>query len=90
MALSVQAGAQSLLQVGIGLGDIAALVQHGRTFGNWLRAKLNDSEFFETTSEDYGVLLKRRGLVDATLMETRWSHYLHLVHSGNIINVNER
>ena len=90
MALSIQAGAQSLVQIGIGLGDIAALVQHGRTFGNWLRAKLNDSELFETISEDYGVLLKRRGLVDATLMETRWSHQLHLVHGGHIVNVNAK
>ena len=85
-ALSLQVGAKSLISIGIGLGDIAALVQHGRTFGNWLRTGQNDQELFETISEDYGVVLKRRGLLDTILMENRWAHQLHLIHHGHVVH----
>ena len=70
-SLNISFGAKSLLAVGVGLSDISALVQHGRTFGNWLRVAQNDSELFETIDKVYGAVLKPRGLVDAALMENR-------------------
>lgn len=89
MALSITTGARSLVQIGISVSDIGALLQFGRTFGNWLRAAMNDQELFDILNEDYGIVLKRRGLVDVTLMETRWSHKLHIIYHGATIKDRE-
>lgn len=48
----------------------------------------NDEELFDTLNEDYGIVLKRHGLVDLALMENRWSHQLHLIHQGSIVHDN--
>lgn len=84
-ALSIQLGAQSLLNLGVSLGDIGTLVQHARTFGNWLRTKQNDEELFESMSEVYGEVLHRRGLVDTTLMMNRWTNQMHFYYQGHLV-----
>lgn len=86
MALSVQAGARSLFQVGLSISDIGVLVHVARSIGNWLRVAPNDEDLFISLSEDYGVILKRRGLVDLALMENCWSAQLHLIHQGVIVH----
>ncbi|KAI4190122.1 MAG: hypothetical protein L6R41_000991 [Letrouitia leprolyta] len=88
MALSIQLGARSLGTLGISVSDVAAILQHGRVFGNWLRASQNDQELFESISEVYGAVMTRRGLVDVTLMNNRWSRQLHLIHQGRIVRDN--
>ena len=86
--MNIQAGARSLLQVGVSVSDIGVLLQAGRSIGNWLRVTPNDEELFNTLDEDYGVILRRRGLVDLALMENRWSRQLHLIHHGSIVHDN--
>ena len=88
MALNIQAGARSLIQIGLSISDVSVLLQAARSFGNWLRVNANDEELFDTLAEDYGVCLRRKGLVDSTLMENYWSHQLHLIHQGAIIHDN--
>ena len=89
MALSIQAGANSLLSIGVSISDIAAIVRHGRSFGNWISVQKNDDDLFSTIGEDYGIVLKRRGLVDVTLMQNRWSGQIHIVHRGKIDRILE-
>ena len=86
MALSIQAGARSLLQVGVSISDIGVLVRIARSIGNWLSVTPNDEDLFNSLSEDYGVILKRRGLVDLALMENCWSRQLHIIHQGAIVH----
>ena len=86
MALNIQAGARSLIQVGLSISDVGALVHIARSIGNWLRVTPNDEDLFDSLSEDYGVVLRRRGLVDLTLMENCWSRQLHLIHEGVIVH----
>ena len=90
MALNIQAGARSLIQVGLSVSDIGALFQFGRVFGNWLRVTSSDNDLFVTLCEDYGVMLKRGGLVDLVQMENCWSHQLHLIHEGDVIHDNAK
>ena len=90
MALSITTGAQSLVQIGISVSDVGALLQFGRSFGNWLRAAMNDQELFDILNEDYGIVLKRRGLVDVTLMENWWSHKLNMIYHGATIKDHAR
>ena len=85
MALNIQAGARSLVQVGLSVSDIGALFQFGRVFGNWLRVTSSDNDLFITLCEDYGVMLKRGGLIDLVQMENCWSHQLHQIHEGQVI-----
>lgn len=90
MSLSIQAGACSLTQIGLSISDIGVLVQFSRSFGNWLRVTPNDEELFNTINEDYGIVLRRHGLVDLVEMENCWSRQLHLIHQGAIIRDNAK
>ena len=85
-SLSIQLGARSLMNLGVSLGDIGALIQHGRAFGNWLRTKQNDEDLFESMSEVYGEVLRRRGLVDTTLMANRWAQQMHFYYQGDVVH----
>ena len=83
---SVQLGAQTLISLGTSYGDVAALVQHGRLVANWLRTETTDQELFESISEVYGEVLRRRGLVDPILMNNQWSAQWHFVYRGQKVN----
>ena len=74
------------MNLGVGLGDTRALVQHGRAFGIWLRTKQNDEDLFESMSEVYGEVLRRRGLVDTTLMANRWAQQMHFYYQGYAVH----
>lgn len=85
MALSTTIGAGKLLQLGISLGDIAVIVQHGRQIGNWLFVGKNDDDFFDSINELPTALLKRRGLVSCVQMKARWSD-IRLLYRGERIS----
>ena len=85
MAVTIQTGIRSLYSVGLGVADVACLIQHGRRIGNFLFTQTNDVELFESLSEVYGVILKRRGLIDPTLMENQWSQNVNLIVDGHIL-----
>ncbi|KAK8023581.1 hypothetical protein PG993_011647 [Apiospora rasikravindrae] len=84
MSLSITAGANALLQVGVSLSDIALIIRKGRTFGNWLRVKSNDQELFEAILEDPEALLKRKGIVEPSKMESRFSSTEFIYQSGKV------
>jgi hypothetical protein len=89
MALSTSLGAGKLLQLGISLGDIAVIFQHGRQVGNWLFVSKNDDEFFESINEIPTALLQRRGLINSAQMKARWSD-IELLYQGERISAADR
>ncbi|KAK8070434.1 hypothetical protein PG997_010637 [Apiospora hydei] len=84
MSLSITAGANALLQIGVSLSDIALIIRNGRTFGNWLRVKSNDQDLFEAILEDPEALLKRKGIVEPSKMESRFSSTEFIYQSGRV------
>ena len=82
MALTVALG-KSLFSLGIGLSDVSLVLNNGRTLGNWVYAQTHDKQLFDDIlGEDMEALLKRRGLVDQTTMNSRWSKELNVVANG--------
>jgi len=88
-SISVTTGANSLISVGVSLGDIAVIVRHARRFGSWLTTSLLDRELFESISEISSSLLRRKGLVDVSAMQSRWSS-IDFIYQGSSINKSTR
>ena len=84
MSLQITTGARSLIALGVSFGDLAVVIRHGRSIGNWLRAADLDAELFESILEQQGALLKRRGLIDAAHMKQRWSQ-IDFIYEGHIL-----
>jgi hypothetical protein len=85
MALAASLGAGSLIQLGVSLGDIAVLVQGGRRLGNWLFVDKHDDDLFNSINELPIAVLKRRGLINPTRMESLWST-VEILYQGRRIN----
>ena len=83
MSLQITVGAKSLLAFGLSLGDLAVILRHGNSMGNWFRAAVSEAELFESIMEDHGALLRRRGLINVVQMKKRWSQ-LDFIYEGNI------
>ena len=84
MSLSITAGANALLQIGVSLSDIALVIRNGRTFGNWLRVKSNDQDLFEALMEEPETLLKRKGIVEPSKMESKYSKTEFIYQNGRV------
>ena len=84
MALSVAVGSKQLLQLGVGIADIALLVQGGRTFGNFFRVTSNDDELLASIGEDLDAIIKRRDLIQTVHMERRWSRLTFIYQANNL------
>jgi hypothetical protein len=81
MAVSIVAGTNGLIQLGLSISDLALLIDQGKKVGNFIRAGQNDNDLFEVINEDREAILKRGGLVDARDMEKRWPT-MNFVHQG--------
>ncbi|KAJ4366240.1 hypothetical protein N0V83_007876 [Neocucurbitaria cava] len=81
MAVSIVAGTNGLIQLGLSISDLALLIDQGKKFGNFVRAGQNDNDLFDVLDEDREAVLKRAGLVDAREMEKRWP-MMDFVHQG--------
>jgi hypothetical protein len=81
MALSIVAGTNGLIQLGLSISDLALLIDQGKKVGNFIRAGQNDNDLFDVLDEDREAVLRRGGLVDAREMERRWPT-LQFVHQG--------
>jgi hypothetical protein len=79
MALSIVAGTNGLIQLGLSISDLALLIDQGKKVGNFIRAGQNDNDLFDVLDEDREAVLRRCGLVDAREMERRWPA-LQFVH----------
>jgi hypothetical protein len=82
--MSVQAltGRDSLVAVGLGVGDISSLVSLGHRVGNWWTASSGDEEFLSMLNEDEFEILKRRGLIDLPAFNKRWRKRMRLLARG--------
>jgi hypothetical protein len=80
-SLSVLLGYNSLIQLGVSLGDIALLVNWGKKFGNFLQAANHDNDLLQILGENPEHLLQRRGVVEVTRMKCLWPN-LSFVHKG--------
>ncbi|KAF2146436.1 uncharacterized protein K452DRAFT_304413 [Aplosporella prunicola CBS 121167] len=84
LAVTLGSKAGSLISLGVGLSDVALLIKHGRTVGNWLRAADNDAELVESIRESFDDILTRRGLVDLARMESLWGGQLRFIYKGEV------
>jgi hypothetical protein len=84
MAVSIVAGTNGLIQLGLSISDLALLIDQGKKFGNFVRAGQNDNDLFDVLDEDREAVLKRGGLVDAREMEKRWP-MMNFVHQGVMV-----
>jgi hypothetical protein len=84
MAVSIVAGTNGLIQLGLSISDLALLIDQGKKIGNFVRAGQNDNDLFDVLDEEREDLLKRSGLVDAREMEKRWP-MMKFVHQGMIV-----
>lgn len=81
MAVSIVAGTNGLIQLGLSISDLALLIDQGKKVGNFVRAGQNDNDLFDVLDEDREAVLRRSGLVDAREMERRWP-IVNFVHQG--------
>jgi hypothetical protein len=81
MALSIVAGTNGLIQLGLSISDLALLIDQGKKVGNFIRAGQNDNDLFDVLDEDREAVLKRGGLVEARDMEKRWP-MMNFIHQG--------
>ena len=79
MSLSVQLGTDSLVQLGVGLSDLAVLM---RNSANWIKTRQNDHNLFDSISELYGEVLRRKGLVDVAWMDDTWGRRNNFIYQG--------
>ena len=82
MSISITTGLGSLLNLGIGAGDIAVLYSTGRQVGNWLTASSGDAEFLNLLQEDEHEILRRRGVFDLQQFNKRWGQKIALLING--------
>ncbi|OCL06520.1 hypothetical protein AOQ84DRAFT_365731 [Glonium stellatum] len=85
MSISATVGAAQLFQLGVSLSDVALLMNFGRKIGNWFRVSSNDQELLASIGEDPEAILKRRGLIDVSNMERRWS-CLGFIYEGSRVS----
>jgi hypothetical protein len=83
MSLQVTVGANSLLALGLGAGDIFSLVSLSRTIGNWWTASSGDDEFLGMLNEDEFSILRRRGLIDLPSFNKRWRRKMRFLANGS-------
>jgi hypothetical protein len=81
MAVSVIAGANGLLQLGLSISDLALLIDQGKKIGNFVRAGQNDDDLFDILNEDREAVLQRLGLVETSEMEKTWPK-LNFIYQG--------
>ncbi|KAM7219331.1 hypothetical protein V8F06_005230 [Rhypophila decipiens] len=84
MSLAASLGRESLIQLGVSISDIALIYSHGRRIGNWLTAKRNDEDLFETLRETPEVILKRRGIVDPIRLCSRYPDTKFIYHGQTV------
>ncbi|KAM7205216.1 hypothetical protein V8F33_001047 [Rhypophila sp. PSN 637] len=80
MSLAASLGRESLIQLGVSISDIALIYSHGRRVGNWLTAKRNDEDLFESLRETPDVILERRGIVDPIRLCSRYPDTKFIYH----------
>jgi hypothetical protein len=85
MSLQVATGYGSLLAVGIGAHDVAAIYSIGRRLGNWWTASSGDEELLRLLDEDEMSLLTRRGVLDPARFNATWNCNMTLLSNGKKI-----
>lgn len=71
MSLQISTGVGSLVVLGLGVGDIAALYTLGRRVGNWMTANSGDADLLALLDEDELDILRRRGILDIARFDKR-------------------
>jgi len=89
MSLATSLGPQSLVQLGISLADISQIYKIGQKVGNWIMIKRNDEDMFETLMEDHEALLKRKGIVEPSRMESMFPDTQFIYHGDRVTTSNK-
>lgn len=80
--MSIRISTGSLIALGIGAGDVAAIAGLSKRFGNWWSASSGDDEFLELLDEDEFDILRRKGLIDIQAFKKRWRKEIRLLANG--------
>ena len=81
-AVAAQLGANSLIQFGLSVSDVATLISLGRTARNWMTAQSGDNDFLRIISGDDSAIKFRRGLIDLDAFNKRWRQDCRLLVNG--------
>ena len=73
-SISVALGPKGLLQLGVSLTDVALLISIGQKIGNFFQVSNNEQSLLDALGEDIEALIKRRGIIEPTRMQSRWAH----------------
>ena len=82
MAVQVSTGPNSLVALGINVGDVATLYGLARRVGNWLTAASGDQDFLALLDQDETDILQRKGLVDILRFNKIWGSQLTILANG--------
>jgi hypothetical protein len=82
MSIQTTIGSSALIGLGIGVGDIATLVQVGYRVGNWLTAPKSDADLLALLEEPESAIVRRRGIMDVTKFNRRWDVRMRLLENG--------
>lgn len=85
MSVAVSTGPKSLIQLGLGISDVALVYRAGSKLGNWLFAPRHDKDLFEYLMEDKEALLQRKCIVDRAKMESMYRHE-QFIFNGQRVN----
>ncbi|KAJ4302614.1 hypothetical protein N0V90_001503 [Kalmusia sp. IMI 367209] len=82
MSISITTGLGSLINLGIGAGDLAIIYSTGRRVGNWLTASSGDADFLDLLQEDEHEILRRRGIFDLYQFNKKWGQKVAILING--------
>ena len=82
MTMAVALGAHALLQLGLGVSDVATLISLGRSAGNWITTQSGDDEFLRAINGDANSIILRKGLIDLDAFNKRWRKDCTLLVNG--------
>lgn len=81
MSIQTTIGSSALIGIGIGVGDVATLVNVGLRIGNWLTAPKSDADLLVLFEEPESAILRRRGIMDSTRFNRRWDVHMRLLEN---------
>ncbi|KAI1176952.1 hypothetical protein F4777DRAFT_544049 [Nemania sp. FL0916] len=92
MAMSIQlaTAAGGLVSLGVGVGDVAAIISYGKRIGNWWTGPSGDAELLKLLDEDGNSVFQRRGLLDIQAFNKRWRKQIDLLANGRPLRLQEK
>ncbi|KAK0724853.1 hypothetical protein B0H67DRAFT_483178 [Lasiosphaeris hirsuta] len=85
--VKVNSAQQALLELGVGIGDVASIFAHGRRNGNWWTAVSNDKALLTLLNGTESSVVQRRGILDLVDFNKAWRSHLWLLSNGRPLKI---